>query len=161
MAKVTQKIESDRAAIEKSTKNNRLVAKIFDRLDDDGSGDITQSQFEALMRSEEEVHELCDAADLGVEDLQEFFEILSQGNGDGHELHISRQAFLEGLERERESVNQRSLMILEKRLDVVGEQVLSAMRRMEELVARCAGARGAGETPTSWTGSPLSCSTSP
>eukprot|EP00429_Kryptoperidinium_foliaceum_P076555 CAMPEP_0176214154 /NCGR_PEP_ID=MMETSP0121_2-20121125/16024_1 /TAXON_ID=160619 /ORGANISM="Kryptoperidinium foliaceum, Strain CCMP 1326" /LENGTH=211 /DNA_ID=CAMNT_0017553231 /DNA_START=1 /DNA_END=632 /DNA_ORIENTATION=+ len=142
MAKVTQKLEEDNAAAEQSQKNSKLIAQIFDRVDSNGTGAITQSQLHQLLDSEEEAHELCDAAEIEPEDLKEVFAILSQRKEGGADLHITRHAFLSGLEREREAVNQRVILKLEKRLDVMGDSMAEGMARMEALIAKALAMHG-------------------
>mmetsp|Transcript_108041 Transcript_108041/g.300432 ORF Transcript_108041/g.300432 Transcript_108041/m.300432 type:complete len:316 (+) Transcript_108041:3-950(+) len=158
MAKVTQKLEEDQASVDKSHRNNKLVAQIFDRLDDDKTGEVTESQFRRLLDSDEEVHELCDAAELEPADLQEFFEILSNRREAGKELLISRATFLDGLEKEREAVNQRAMMKLEKRLDEMDGKITDGMQRMEALISQAIGEKP-GPWPSSLSGTPRTAAT--
>jgi len=139
MAKVTEKLQTEVEDVEKKKKNNKLVEKIFDRIDTDKSGSITKADFLTFLENEHETQELCDAADLEADDLQEFVDILSHDTDDSEELKISRQEFLDGLEKERNAVNTRAMMKLEKRLDDIDERIYSGISSLEDLVKKSVG----------------------
>jgi len=139
MAKVTEKLESEVADVEKKRKNNKLVENIFDRIDVDKSGDISKEDFMKLLENEHETQELCDAAELEPDDLREFVDILSHQNEDGAKMLISRQEFLDGLEKERNAVNERAMMKLEKRLDDIDERIYSGISSLESSLQRHVG----------------------
>mmetsp|Transcript_122018 Transcript_122018/g.352563 ORF Transcript_122018/g.352563 Transcript_122018/m.352563 type:complete len:700 (+) Transcript_122018:84-2183(+) len=155
MAKVTEKLANDQAAVDKTYKNNKLVAQIFDKLDKNRSGEISQSEFKAFLKSQEEVQELCDAAGLELADLQEFFDIWSHSKEDGEELHLTRHCFVTGLQKEQDAVSQRAMLKMEKRLDDVGEHVACAMQKVDELIQRSCGP-SMDNSSNAWSGSPHS-----
>jgi len=132
MARVTEATEEEAEAERLNRMHEELVQEIFDRLDHDKSGDVQAEEFKRLINDEAECAELCKESGLQHEDLIEFLEILCHkapdevGSG-----RISRQAFLKGLQKEGTTVNQRSMMRVEKRLADMEKRLASGMARLE------------------------------
>jgi len=132
MAKVTGQVEEEQQVAQKSKRNEELVEKLFGQ-----HTKITGLEFEILLLDPDKKHEFCSAAEIEEEDLKEFFAILCEGDDaedKGGEQSITKEAFLNGLEKERDSVNQRAMMKLESRLDHVDKTIKRQIHELEDTI---------------------------
>lgn len=99
------------------TKRKRAILKeLFDEIDDDGSGDITKSEFDSMLKQPFLSDLLSVTAEVRASELKNIFSLLSR-NG-----NVKRSAFMKALESSAQEVRQRSIMQFEKRLtNIEGE----------------------------------------
>jgi len=139
MARVTEKTEEEAEAEKMRGIHEELVQDIFEKLDHDGSGDVKEEDFRRLINDDAECAELCEKSGLGAEDMHEFLEILCHKAPDQEGGNkISRQEFLKGLQKEGTTVNQRSMMRVEKRLADMEKRLAAGMNRLENALRTAA-----------------------
>merc|ERR1712190_331201 len=132
MAKGTEATQEEAEKEMANEKPEEIVHEIFEKLDDDNTGDVTPEDFHRLINDSAECEELCKKSGLEVEDLHEFLEILChQAPREAGSGKISKEDFLKGLQKEGNVVNQRSMMRVEKRLADMEKRLASGMTRLE------------------------------
>jgi len=160
MARVTQSTEEEQEKAEAQENRNRLVDTIFKRLgfdDDDDVDDDDNIDAEKLWAFLEgdEIAEICADCEITVESVRETVEVLSHRgsrkgcHGASPKKTISKRDFLKDLETEKTSVNQRSIMRLDKRVKAMEQRLDNGLGRLIETVERGIVGRPASVSPMS------------
>ncbi|CAE7767307.1 unnamed protein product [Symbiodinium necroappetens] len=104
---------------ENKDKTERSVVKLselFNDMDKREQGKIYASEFDRILSDEDQEAELCDAAGISSNDLNDLKKLLSHSPAYGGEPYIVENDFLEGLKKQNDAANERSMMRLEKKI---------------------------------------------
>lgn len=118
MTQASEELQEENArqqAEEHELASAQQLDQIFSELDKDKSDTIEKKDFDELLANELRSKELCHAAGLSPQELQDLFVILSD-EGPGGEPVIHKEAFVEGLQSDRAEVSEREMMRLVKRV---------------------------------------------
>lgn len=111
MDKMLERTQAEeKAAIEKLT-------RIFEDIDVDKSGDISEREFSMILANDHLAEELCEAAGLGKFDLVDLFDLLSDPNdSDGGHRTISYRNFIVNLSTESNPPTKRTCSRIQKQI---------------------------------------------
>jgi len=131
MAQVTTAHEKELGAEEDDIKRQKIRVKLtrmFDNLDIDKSDTLRQDEFNKIWEDEMREQEFEELTGKTKDDANEIFEALSTIEDGPNRIHsITRDAFIEGLNREGDPLTLRSIMGLEKRLAEVEPKLRKAL----------------------------------
>jgi len=132
MVRATEEHEEDKEnAYEavRATRSRVKLAEIFKKVDANGTGTISETEFEALLHDGNKVIELLDATGIPKSDIQDLFEVLSSIPEGSKDPVIARNDFLEGLTEDMSKpVTERTVIRLEKRLATMEKRLLCLER---------------------------------
>lgn len=121
--------EMDEDAAEETMKASRdKLEALFTKIDTDGSGKLTEAEFEMIIKDKDMMEEITGATKLGKRDIEELFSYLASPedpNNDASPLVISSTDFIEGMQTESKPVTERSMMRISKRLDALERQAVA------------------------------------
>lgn len=104
---------------EEMKESRKLLEDLFAKIDTDGSGELTEQEFDDLLKDPDIVDEITNATKLSKRDVVELFGYLAEENEDGGPKVISADDFIEGLQTESRPVTERSMMRITKRIDTL------------------------------------------
>jgi len=111
-----------------------LLEELFEVADSDRSGAIERVEFDKLLLDDELCEDLCEATEMGREELPGLWRLLSRGEREhaGGVLveTIVREDFVEGLLSCHGSVDELSVLRLEKRIVVIERAMLKAAKTL-------------------------------
>lgn len=138
MITASEKIQvEDSANQEKEAKDQAMMRlmTLFQEIDTDGSGDLDEDEFAALLRDKGLCYELTDASKLHVNDLQDLFMCLSYYDPKTMKRTIHYQEFVAKLQLEGAKAVGSSMIRLEKeignlegKLDKRVDEILAALK---------------------------------
>jgi len=136
MAKVTESHDEEVEQEEERRKreeNRMRLNKIFQSMDKDGSNTINKEEFNKLLSDDLQSQEMSELTGLEKDDLDTIFELLARRDAENPEqLVISHGDFMEGLDREKNQVTLRYVMMLEKKLEGI-EDMLEQVAAKESM----------------------------
>lgn len=141
--------EKEQAKCDRERRFQQMV-EIFDRMDLNGNGMLSEEEFAKVLQEPHVFEELCEAADLDVRDLEDLFDILSRTHVDESvgQRKIGHRAFIDGMQKCSDLVSMKSMMRIEKRLDDlrIGQQRLSIdSQKANKLLSKIAAKLGVEE----------------
>lgn len=93
------------------------LLEIFDEADKDGDKTLKRSESENILKDEDLLHKMMSASSgMTKNDLVKLFDYLSEDVEGKREPVVRRDNFIDGLQRERRAVSERSILRLEKRI---------------------------------------------
>merc|ERR1712137_1006570 len=104
------------------------LQELFECVDKDKSGKLTQTEFDQLVRDPAFLLEFKEATEMEKETLSQLFEALADHPDPEHPddvPQISQDTFIQGLRDEKNQVTERSVMRLEKRLRLMESVAIS------------------------------------
>ncbi|CAE7435655.1 Cacna1s [Symbiodinium natans] len=118
--------------VENKDKTDRSVVKLtelFNDMDKREQGLIYASEFDRILSDEDQEAELCDAAGISSNDLNDLTKLLSHSPADGGEAYILEEDFLTGLKKQNDVANERSMMRLEKKIMALEDKLRHWMQQ--------------------------------
>jgi len=112
------------------TRSVKVLTYLFEKADKTHDSCLKQSEFEGIVGDSLKSAMLIDACGIQKEDLKELFECLATNPGGGGEPFVSQSDFIEGLQREAQSVSERSVMRLEKHLSEMAKKLRNIQAEM-------------------------------
>jgi len=126
---------------ERLTRRTKLMHEIFDQMDQDRTGTISEEEFQELLKNEELMGVLHKATGKDAQDLQDLFESTTRGSV------VDRNTFINHVQTANEGVTRRSIMALEKSIAVLQEEVRGVQTEMTDLTSLLKVVVGAKDAP--------------
>jgi len=115
-------------------RSNRRLVNLFQEFDKGGEN-LDEPEFVALMRDPDRCHELCDASGLRPPELLDLYLFLSMDIADGTRT-VNYKNFTEQLLNEGNSVSERSIFRLERRVENIEGMIAHKFDSVGELLER-------------------------
>lgn len=103
--------------LEAAEAKRKALEAIFVKCADQGSSDLTEDQYVAMLEDGALAKELYETTGLEKDELSMRLYALREKDVDAEEYIISKKTFVEGLQSENREVSERSMRRLEKRVD--------------------------------------------